>query len=177
MLWMHLAAPLWRRLGRSSYLIHAPVYLAMVGATALSYPIIGSGPPPMPGLLYWPGAALVASGLALLASTYRHIDSWTAMAGPQLTNAESRRLITGGIYGVIRHPRYLVLLLGAWGNLLMLGGSALLLAAIATTVLTPVLVRVEERELAAYFGDAWFDYATRVPALVPRIRRSSGSGS
>jgi len=177
MLWMHLPAPLWRRLGRRSYLIHAPVYLAMVGATALLYPRIGSGPPAIPDALYWPGAALVIAGLVLLAATYRHINSWTAMAGPQLTNAESRRLITGGIYGAIRHPRYLVLLLGAWGNLLMLGGSVLLVAAIATTVLTPILVRVEERELATHFGDIWCDYATRVPALFPRVRRSSGGGS
>ena len=177
MLWMHLAAPWWRRLGRRSYLIHAPLYLAMVVATAMLSPAIGSGPPVIPAAARFVGVALVITGLTALAITYRHIDSWTAMAGPQLTNAESRRLITGGIYGVIRHPRYLVLLLGAWGNLLMLGGTVLLLAAIATTVLTPLLVRVEERELATHFGEAWRAYAIRVPALIPRIRRSSRTGN
>ena len=70
-----------------------------------------------------------------------------------------------------------MLLLGAWGNLLMLGGTVLLLAAIATTVLTPLLVRVEERELATHFGEAWRAYAIRVPALIPRIRRSSRTGN
>jgi len=176
MLWMHTGATVWRRLGRASYLIHTPVYLAMVGATAMLYPWIGEGAPAAVTVLFWPGAALVVAGLAVLAATYRRIDSWTAMAGPQLTSAESRRLITGGIYGAIRHPRYLILLLGAWGNFFMLGGTVLLAAAVVTSALTPILVRVEERELAAHFGAAWAAYAGRVPALFPG-RRSTRNGS
>lgn len=176
MLWIHLPERYWRRLGRRSYLVHAPVYLGMVALTATLYPWVGDGVPAIAGALRIPGAVLVVLGFVLLALTYRHIDSWTAMAGPQLTGAPARALITGGVYGVIRHPRYLVLLLGAWGNLFMFGGFVLALAAVVTTILVPLLVRVEERELSRHFGAAWDDYAARVPALVPRPRRARGTG-
>lgn len=176
MLWIHLPERHWRRLGRRSYLVHTPVYLGMVALTATLYGRIGAGAPAVPSALRIPGAALVVLGFALLALTYRHIDSWTAMAGPQLTGAVARPLITGGIYGVIRHPRYLVLLLGAWGNLLMLGGTVLAVAAVVTTALVPLLVHVEERELSRHFGPAWERYAARVPALVPRPWRARGTG-
>ena len=78
-------------------------------------------------------------------------------------------LVTGGIYGVIRHPSYLGLLVGSlgWGLTFRSGVGVLL------TVLTiPVIlarIRAEEKFLRAHFGDAYDAYRARTARLVPGI--------
>ncbi len=78
-------------------------------------------------------------------------------------------LVTGGIYGVIRHPSYLGLLVGSlgWGLTFRSGVGVLL------TVLTipPILARIsaEEKLLRAHFGDAYDAYRARTARLVPGI--------
>jgi len=170
MLWLH-GFHRWRGIaGRRWYALHAVIYGALVVATAAL-------------AAYWPAAAwhfplavrvsgtvLILFGLATIAVTYRDINSWTAMAGPQTTGSE-RRLITVGIYGRIRHPRYAVLILGSLGNFLMTGAPLLLAAALVTTTLTLLVIRIEERELVDHFGEAYLRYRRSVPALLPRRTR------
>ena len=78
-------------------------------------------------------------------------------------------LVTAGIYGVIRHPSYLGLLVNALGwALVFRSGAGVLLAAI--TVL-PVLgrIRAEEALLHTQFGDAYDDYRARTSRLIPCV--------
>jgi len=168
MLWMHGAAALWPRLKRRAYLLHVPVYCGLVVAAAWSHRYIAAGAWAWPDAARAGGLVLVAAAFGLLAATYRRIDSWTAMAGPQITASSRRTLITGGVYGVIRHPRYAVLVIGAAGNFLATGYPLLLAAAAVTTMLTLILVRVEDHELERAFGDTYRQYRSQVPALVPR---------
>ena len=78
-------------------------------------------------------------------------------------------LVTGGAFALVRHPLYLsILLLWAAGALALLGW----VMAIGCLLLVPAFVaraRLEERLLVAHFGDAYRDYAARVPMLVPRL--------
>jgi protein-S-isoprenylcysteine O-methyltransferase Ste14 len=115
------------------------------------------------------GIVLIGISFAILIISYRSIDPWTLMAGPQITGT-SRELITDGIYAHIRHPRYLILITGALGNFLVTGTGSLLIAFIVTTTLTIIMTRVEEKELRSQFGNAYDDYARRVPAFIPRRR-------
>ena len=77
-----------------------------------------------------------------------------------------------GAYGVVRHPLYAGLLLLAAGTVAahpsvpVAAGAAGLLAGIA------LKIRREERAMASAFGPAWDAYRRRVPAIVPRRRRS-----
>jgi protein-S-isoprenylcysteine O-methyltransferase Ste14 len=61
-------------------------------------------------------------------------------------------LVTGGVYGVIRHPSYLGLLVNAlgWGLAFRSGVGVLLTALMAVPVLAPI--RAEERPLRTQFG-------------------------
>ena len=78
-------------------------------------------------------------------------------------------LVTGGIYGVIRHPSYLGLLVNAVGwALAFRSGVGLLLAAL---ILPPLLARInaEERLLRAHFGGEYAAYRARTWRLIPGV--------
>jgi protein-S-isoprenylcysteine O-methyltransferase Ste14 len=78
-------------------------------------------------------------------------------------------LVTGGIYGVIRHPSYLGLLLGVLGwGLTFNTWVGVLLAALHVPV---VLARIqaEERLLGAHFGVEYAEFRARTSRLIPGI--------
>ena len=78
-------------------------------------------------------------------------------------------LMTTGIYGVIRHPSYLGLLVNALGwGLAFRSGVGVLLA----TLLLPVVlarIRSEEALLRAHFGAAYDAYCARTSRLIPGV--------
>jgi protein-S-isoprenylcysteine O-methyltransferase Ste14 len=78
-------------------------------------------------------------------------------------------LVTSGVYGVIRHPSYLGLLINALGwALAFRSGVGLLL----TALLIPPLfarIRAEERLLHAQFGAEYEVYRTRTSRLIPGL--------
>jgi protein-S-isoprenylcysteine O-methyltransferase Ste14 len=99
--------------------------------------------------------ALIVAGMVLIAvgwaTVYRGRD----------------RLVTGGIYRVLRHPQYL-------GLSLIVAGFVVMWPTLPTLMMAPVLVvmyirmaRREDRELAARFGEEFRAYAARTPAFVP----------
>lgn len=78
-------------------------------------------------------------------------------------------LVTSGIYGVIRHPSYLGLLVNALGwGLVFRSGAGVLLAAL--TIL-PILsrIRAEEGLLHSQFGHEYDAYRARTARLIPRL--------
>jgi len=79
-------------------------------------------------------------------------------------------LETGGLYAVVRHPLMTGLVLAFWATPSM-SASHLLFAAAATAYVL-VGMAFEERDLRRTFGAAYDDYAARVPALVPGLRRT-----
>jgi len=81
------------------------------------------------------------------------------------------RLAMRGLYAHVRHPQYVALLAIMFGFLLQW-------PTFVTLAMFPVLVTMyvwlahrEEHEVRARFGFAWDQYASRVPAFVPRLRR------
>jgi protein-S-isoprenylcysteine O-methyltransferase Ste14 len=78
-------------------------------------------------------------------------------------------LVTGGIYGVIRHPSYLGLLLNSLGWALAFRSG---LGVLLTVILIPVLLarmRSEEALLRSQFGDQYDAYLRRTPRWIPGI--------
>ena len=78
-------------------------------------------------------------------------------------------LVTSGVYGVIRHPSYLGLLVNALGwALAFRSGVGVLLTAL---LIPPLLARIraEERLLRTQFGDEYDAYCTRTSRLVPGL--------
>jgi protein-S-isoprenylcysteine O-methyltransferase Ste14 len=79
-------------------------------------------------------------------------------------------LLTEGIYGRIRHPRYVEFTLALAGWSLAVNYTGLYLIAALSVLTLYVIVLIEERELHARFGPAYADYSARVPRFIPRRR-------
>jgi protein-S-isoprenylcysteine O-methyltransferase Ste14 len=78
-------------------------------------------------------------------------------------------LVTGGVYGVIRHPSYLGLLVNALGWALTFRS---IVGVLLTALMIPPLlarIRSEEALLRTHFGDAYDAYCLRTSRLIPGI--------
>jgi protein-S-isoprenylcysteine O-methyltransferase Ste14 len=78
-------------------------------------------------------------------------------------------LVTSGVYGIIRHPSYLGLLISALGwALTFRSGVGVLLTALLTP---PLLARInaEERLLRTQFGREYEEYCAQTSRLIPGI--------
>ena len=114
----------------------------------------------------WLGVGLFAVGGAL--------RLWPGFVlGPRFSGLVAiqpgHTLVTGGVYGVIRHPSYLGLLVNALGwSLAFRSGVGVLLTAL---MIPPLLARIhaEERLLRAQFGDEYDAYCARTSRLIPGL--------
>jgi protein-S-isoprenylcysteine O-methyltransferase Ste14 len=109
------------------------------------------------------GLALLI-GLAGLVGLGRHARVHPAPAG-------AAPLRTDGVYGVVRHPMYLAVLVGSFGEVLRSGQLVPVLGLVALSAVLHVKAGYEEHLLLDRFGPAYAAYAARVPRLVPGLRR------
>ncbi|MFX1465577.1 MAG: methyltransferase family protein [Promethearchaeota archaeon] len=105
------------------------------------------------------------------------LGAWFGIKGVQETTlrvAETHRpekIVTGGVYSIVRHPQYL-------GGLLAHLGISFLLSAWYSLFVTPLMIFLvyliswkEEKELVREFGEEYKDYKKNVPMLIPKIRK------
>lgn len=108
----------------------------------------------------------IGGGFWLISTAWRHLYS----------AAGQNQLATTGPYARVRHPQY-------DGFLLIMVGFLLQWPTIPTLIMFSILVfvytrlaRAEEREVATRFGETWREYASTVPAFIPRrpVHTSTG---
>ena len=114
----------------------------------------------------WLGVALFAAGSALrIWPVFVLGERFSGLVAIQPVHT----LVTGGIYGVIRHPSYLGLLMNSLGwSLAFRSGVGLIL----TALLIPLLVArisAEENLLYSQFGDNYNAYRSHTWRLIPGI--------
>lgn len=78
------------------------------------------------------------------------------------------RLLTGGIYGRIRHPRYIELTLWTLAYALFVNYLAIWVMFALSLPALYLVVLLEERELRERFGAEYEAYCRRVPRFLPR---------
>jgi protein-S-isoprenylcysteine O-methyltransferase Ste14 len=172
MIWflIHPFVSFWRRLGPTrTWIVLAPLMLLVgYGCYRAREPLLGADL----------GTSWVLIGLALplmvLSGILRHQHrkhlSFRILTGVPELQPEGRpgKLLTDGIYGKVRHPRYVELVVGftAWALFANYLGTYLLLAAVSATLY--LIVLLEERELRKRFGDQYARYAACVPRFIPR---------
>ncbi len=168
MLWVHAFDRAWKRIGRASYILHWSLYAVMVAAIIRFHDAWRWRAWTWPLWTAWMAVVPLAVAAYLAYRTYRSIDPRTLLAFRQIRPGASRRLIRDGILGTVRHPRYTMYVLLALGNV-MITGYPLVLASLAVTALVMgIVIRLEERELAQYFGEDFEEYKRSVPAFFPR---------
>jgi protein-S-isoprenylcysteine O-methyltransferase Ste14 len=82
---------------------------------------------------------------------------------------EGHQLLTTGIYGVVRNPSYLGMIVTVFGWALIFRSRVGLI--FAALILIPVIgrIRAEEKLLRSEFGPAWDAYAARTWRLLPFV--------
>ncbi len=86
------------------------------------------------------------------------------------------RLVTRGVYRLVRHPQYL-------GLIILVAAFLIQWPTLPTLVMGPVLIRLygglarrEDADLERALGEEWRAYAARVPRLLPWPRVASRHG-
>ncbi|MGH8659534.1 MAG: methyltransferase family protein [Gammaproteobacteria bacterium] len=107
------------------------------------------------------GGIMIFSALAVLAL------AWRALKVAQVNNMPA----TQWPYSIVRHPQYIALIA-------IMAGFIVQGPTITTLLLFPLisylylrLARIEEREAAIKFGDAYLRYAARTPRFIPGNKR------
>ena len=80
---------------------------------------------------------------------------------------EGHKLVTTGVYRIVRHPIYTGLLLALYATALDHGTIFALVGVLVLTIAFYVKARLEERFLSAELGPGYGQYERRVPMLVP----------
>lgn len=171
---IHPFAGYWRTVGPArTYLVVGAICLVAMGML-----LRWNGPVAPTDLgqsfpLFYAGLIVWIASILLERRVRKQLDFRTLAGVPELDNAppeEDPVLLNDGIYGRMRHPRYLAALLGiaAW-SMMANHGTGYAVAALVIPALWG-LIRMEERELIDRFGDAYLEYRERVPAIIPRTK-------
>lgn len=110
-------------------------------------------------------AILVVSwGIAYFANREIGID-WS----PTIEKTQKQKLVTSGIYGIIKHPLYLSGLLILVGTNVYFGSKWAWLG--TTLVLIAILLRIpiEQKHLRERFGEEYIAYKRRTKTILPWI--------
>jgi protein-S-isoprenylcysteine O-methyltransferase Ste14 len=169
---IHPFAERWRSHTRSPYRVLVPLWIVLWMAVALltrPWHRITVYQTPW---AWGPALPLFLAGILLYAKSGQNFTAQQLGGLPEVQGAShDQRLVTEGIRARVRHPVYLAHLceMLAWsvgtGLIVCWGlvGFAIMSGA--------VMIRMEDAELEARFGDAFREYRSAVPSLLPRVFR------
>lgn len=168
---LHALVAFWRRMGMAATYVVLLSGVAGAGVIlfTLRRPLLavefGTGP------VLWALAALAWAGaLAFETRARKHLRIATLVGVPELRgDAAPDALLTDGIYGRVRHPRYLGAALGYVASAFLANYLLLYAALPAFLLLLHTVVLLEEKELTERFGETYREYARRVPRYLPRL--------
>jgi len=168
---IHPFVSFWRGkgIGPTYTLVLSVIITGMIGLFSLRHFLLGIDY----GTNFW----LVALGLLLLIlsgslrfSLQKHLSIQTLLGFPEIApDRFPRKLLTEGIYGRMRHPRYVQLLVALVGYALVANYLAAYLAVALWVPAIYVIALLEEKELRAHFGDIYDKYCRRVPRFLPKL--------
>jgi len=106
------------------------------------------------------------------------IGAWFGIRGVIQTSLRvaethrAERVVTTGVYSIVRHPQY-------FGGLLAHIGFSFLLSGLYSLLATPLVIAViyiiswkEEKELIKEFSQEYEDYRSKVPMMIPIYNRT-----
>jgi protein-S-isoprenylcysteine O-methyltransferase Ste14 len=168
---IHPLAAFWRRLG--PWISYAVVTLSCLALGGVLYRFregfLGSDLGTK-WVLFPPGFLLYLISAWISVVTQRRLNLKTFAGIPEIAEGDHGGvLLQDGIYGVIRHPRYLSVIVGTAGFSMLVNYVGVYLMVLGSVLLLFLVILIEERELHQRFGAAYDAYKSRVPALIPRI--------
>lgn len=118
------------------------------------------------------GVTLVAVEGFLFVRVERELGNRRLVGHAELTG--TGEMFSGGLYAHVRHPRYAGMFCAVLGAALLAGKPLLWLVLVLWWPFALIVIRLEEKELAARFGPDYETYRKRVPAFLPFRMRAPG---
>ncbi|HUI44413.1 MAG TPA: isoprenylcysteine carboxylmethyltransferase family protein [Nitrospirota bacterium] len=132
--------------------------------------------------LRWIMYGIQIAGLTFGSLAFEYLDTWEFMGFKQIWRYASRHevggniegqtqkeLVTGGVYGIVRHPLYFA------GLVIFTFNPHVTFNTLTVTVLADLYflfgMFIEERRFLEIFGDQYREYMKRVPRFIPRWKR------
>jgi protein-S-isoprenylcysteine O-methyltransferase Ste14 len=160
----------WRRYGRRAYFIIVPAWGIFVAAAfTLGWPfrhlhLYDSNVPWVLGVLF------ILAGLSIYRSASQGFDRAKVSGLAELEPGQhDQKLVVTGIRTQVRHPIYLGHLCEVFGWTVGTGSIALCGLLLFAVITGAIMIRKEDAELEARFGDAYRQYRDTVPALLPKF--------
>lgn len=161
----------WRKIGKASYVIFAILFLFLDFAAfrvvsrfngkITSWRLYDSP-------LALAGIFVILFGVLLGFFSIRALSFWALMGVPEIIYPESGKLVISGVYGFIRHPRYLEFILEMTGIAILSGLALNFLMLISFVPLMYLAAYVEESELTLRFGEEFQEYKKRIGGFLPK---------
>jgi protein-S-isoprenylcysteine O-methyltransferase Ste14 len=174
LLWLaiHPFAAFWRKLGPfwTYSVLGVPVVLYMVSVWFARDTLLGIdlGIHAVTVVL---SAISVGAGLLLSRQRRKQLSFRTLSGVFELSKRHyPGKLLTDGIYGHVRHPRYIEVSLLVLGYALFANYVGPYVVVLLCFPIMYMVVVLEERELSERFGAPYREYCRRVPRFVPRLR-------
>ncbi len=171
LLWLviHPLVAFWRRLGPGwTYAVLGAPSLALMagvfwGRGYLLGTEFGTNVP-----LIALGVMCATAGVAIAVKRKKYLTFAVLCGIPELSAGGAGKLLTEGIYGSIRHPRYVEAFLWVLAYAFVANYLALYITAVVSVPVIYLIVILEERELLDRFGHVYEEYRRRVPPFVPK---------
>jgi len=158
-------APWWKGTRGEWYVVVQAVLFVLIAIGPRTLPGLPTWTAPYTTLATWAGLALMVVGAALaFAGIFRLGPNLTALPFPK----DGSQLVDTGAYGIVRHPIYSGLILGALGWGLFLHAGLTLAFAFGLFVLFDLKLRREERWLCERYPE-YAAYQKRVKKLLPWV--------
>lgn len=87
---------------------------------------------------------------------------------PEKRSEGTQKLVTNGVYGIVRHPMYTVSM-GAYGIAPRMTLDRAWIVLFCLVYLYTLGIPMEERKLVKEFGQPYVEYQKKVPAVIPKI--------
>jgi protein-S-isoprenylcysteine O-methyltransferase Ste14 len=175
---IHPLIRFWRKVGLHLTLgIHYAGMLLLAGLISLlCRPLLTVEFGTSPTLI---GLALVPAffSLILRKRLSRHLRPGIFTGIPELSPEKHKiPLLREGIYGRLRHPRYVQLFLGVVAYALFCNYLTIYILLPTLAIILFLLALIEERELRNRYGAEYDAYSARVPRFIPKLHWQSLAG-
>ena len=104
---------------------------------------------------------------------WKHVNISMLAGVPEVSLHGPGKLLCEGVYGIVRHPRYLSAGIGEIVTALIVNYLGFYLLLLAAVLLGVWMLKLEERELVERFGEDYRRYQRNVPSLIPRWPKSA----
>jgi methanethiol S-methyltransferase len=163
----------WRTLGRRAFLFIVPAWGAVIVIVFLIMWPFRSAHFYGNWFAWAPAALFFFLGFSIYRAAFRSFHHTQVSGLAELEPGKHRQhLITTGIRSRVRHPIYLGHLCEILCWCIGTGLIPLSVLALFAVVTGAIMIRMEDRELEARFGEAYREYRQRVPAVIPRLKTS-----